>query len=73
MEGKTRALDKALLLAMRTSSDPSLPLGPLWLQETVRDFTALGSIGVLTFITLAAAGWLLFSGRQRTAALVCLQ
>ncbi len=37
----------------------------------VRDFTALGSTGVLTIITLGVVGWLMFSGKRKTAAGPC--
>jgi undecaprenyl-diphosphatase len=36
----------------------------------MRDVTALGSLGVLAFVGLAAAGFLLLQGNGRTAALV---
>lgn len=48
------------------------PIGPLWFQEMVRDITALGSTGVLTVVTLAAVGWLLISGKRRTAGFMLL-
>jgi undecaprenyl-diphosphatase len=70
MEGETRRFDEAILLALRTPGDISQPVGPLWLQEMVRDFTALGSTGVLTIVTLGVVAWLLFSGKRRTAGLV---
>lgn len=70
IEGETRPFDEAILLALRMPGDVSQPIGPLWLQEMVRDFTALGSIGVLTIITLGVIGWMVFSGKQRTAGLV---
>jgi len=72
MEGETQTFDEIILLALRTPGDIAQPIGPLWLQEMVRDFTALGSIGVLTIITLGVAAWLLFSGKQRTAGLVII-
>ncbi len=53
VEGETRTFDEVILLALRTPGDISQPIGPPWLQEMVRDFTALGSTGVLTIITLA--------------------
>lgn len=70
LEGETRTFDETVLLALRMPGDISQPVGPLWLQEMVRDFTALGSIGVLTIVTLGVAAWLLFSGKRRTAGLV---
>jgi hypothetical protein len=40
--GDTRAYDERLLLALRSAADPSHPLGPPWLEELMRDLTALG-------------------------------
>ncbi len=70
MEGETRQVDKAILLAMRTPGDPSDPIGPKWVEEIGRDFTALGGMGVLTFIALAACGFLLLQGKRRSTFLV---
>jgi len=58
LEGETHAFDRALLLNMRNPSDPSDPLGPEWVEELFRDFTALGGAGVLVLVTLAAAGFM---------------
>jgi undecaprenyl-diphosphatase len=69
-EGDTAAFDRALLLALRHPTDRSDPLGPLWFEELMRDFTALGGIGVLTFLTLAVGGYLLLIRRMRLALLV---
>ncbi|WP_108660521.1 phosphatase PAP2 family protein [Acuticoccus kandeliae] len=66
MEGETHALDTAILLALRDPGDPANPLGPAWVEEMVRDFTALGGFGVLTFITFAVSGLMLLHGRVRT-------
>lgn len=70
LEGETRSFDVAILLALRTPGDAAQPIGPAWLQEMVRDFTALGSVGVLSVITLAAIGWLMVSGKTRIAGFV---
>ncbi len=66
---RVKALDRALFLALRSAEDPDDPLGPLWLESSVRDITALGSTTVLTLITLGALGYLLLV-RQRAAALL---
>ena len=47
-DGSTRAFDEWLLVALRTPGDLADPIGPKWLEEMMRDFTALGSTGVLT-------------------------
>jgi undecaprenyl-diphosphatase len=69
-EGDTRSFDVAVLMALRSPADPSDPLGPGWVEELGRDVTALGSIGVLTGITLAAAGFLMLQGNRRSMWLV---
>lgn len=66
-EGETRRIDERLLLAMRSPSDPADLLGPGWVEEMGRDFTALGGTAVLVFIVLVAIGYLLISHRYRTA------
>mgnify|MGYP001314958693 CR=1 FL=1 len=66
-EGETEALDRALLLALRTPGQPSDPLGPRWLEESVRDVTALGGFTLLTILTIAATLLLLFRKRRREA------
>lgn len=70
VEGETRAFDEWLLLGLRSAADPSDPLGPRWLEELMRDFTALGGMGVLTLLTLAVAGFLVLTGKRRAAATV---
>jgi undecaprenyl-diphosphatase len=59
-EGDTHALDEAILLSLRTAGAPADPIGPVWVEETMRDLTALGGIAVLTILTLAVAGYLAF-------------
>jgi undecaprenyl-diphosphatase len=71
-EGETRRLDETVLLALRNPADLSDPVGPRWLEETERDFTALGSIAVLSLLTLAVGGFLALDGKWRAAVLVVL-
>jgi undecaprenyl-diphosphatase len=66
LEGETHAFDQWVLLALRSATDLSDPLGPGWLEELMRDVTALGSVGILTGLTLAAAGFLWLQGERRT-------
>lgn len=69
-EGETRAFDTRILLALRNPADHADPLGPPWVEELARDVTAFGSVGILTAITLAAAGYLWLSGHVRSMALL---
>lgn len=70
VEGGTKAFDRALLLDMRNPADLSDPIGPGWVEEMGRDFTALGGIAVLTMVTLAVIGYLLLDGKRRVALVV---
>ncbi len=72
MEGDTRALDEMLLLALRNPADVSDPIGPKWMEELMRDFTALGGYGLLTIWTVAVVGYLLLQRRAKTALLVII-
>ena len=65
-EGETQSLDRHVLLLMREPQDLSDPLGPPWLEEIMRDFTALGGNAVLTGLSLAVAGFLILAGRPHT-------
>lgn len=69
-EGETATFDRAVLLALRSPSDPSDPIGPLWFEEVMRDFTALGGTAVLTLVTLSVIAFLLLTRRRSTAFLV---
>jgi undecaprenyl-diphosphatase len=70
-DGDALPFDQAVLLAMRNPQDPSDPLGPGWVEEIGRDLTALGGVAMLTFLTVAAAGYLLLE-RKRHAAVFLL-
>jgi len=70
IDGDTHAFDRAVLLALRTSSDSADPVGPAWLETAFRDITTLGGTPVLTTVTLVTLGYLLLAGRRATALLV---
>ncbi len=69
---ETAALEAQWLLAFRSPERPAEPLGPGWLEETVRDFTALGSHGVLVTLVFAATVFLLLTHRRRQAMVLAL-
>jgi undecaprenyl-diphosphatase len=69
-EGDTRAVDQAILAALRSAGDPSTPLGRRWLVDAARDVTALGSLTVLTLVVGATAVFLVIARHIRTAAFV---
>jgi undecaprenyl-diphosphatase len=57
-EGETRRFDEWVVRSLRHPTDPSNPLGPPWLEEVIRDLTALGGITVLVLVIGAVAGYL---------------
>jgi undecaprenyl-diphosphatase len=70
-EGDVFAIDRTVLLALRAPAHPSIGIGPPWLQESVRDISALGGFTVLTLVT-ALSALLLFLHRRRAQAGVFL-
>ncbi len=71
-EGKTRALDRTILLAMRSPADPADPIGSELVEEIARDLTALGGIFTLTFLTLAIGGFLALQRKWHTVVVLCI-
>jgi undecaprenyl-diphosphatase len=65
-EGDTQTFDHAVLLLFRTPGDPADPIGPVWVEEAVRDLTSLGSYSILTILITVTALHLMLSGRIRT-------
>jgi undecaprenyl-diphosphatase len=71
-DGGTRAFDERLLLALRAPGNLADPVGPKWVEEMMRDVTALGSTAVLTLMVLMVTGYLLLSDKRRSALTVVL-
>lgn len=67
LEGESLDLDKRILMMMRNPADISDPLGPPWLEEMMRDMTALGGVAVVTLMTLACFGYLMANKRRAEA------
>lgn len=62
--------DRDILLAFRQPDDTSVPIGPPWVEDAVRDVTALGSASVLIFVTAATIVYLLMTSRRAAALFV---
>ncbi len=71
-EGTTHAIDQQLLLAFREPNNSSDPLGPRWLEESVRDITALGGSALLILFSLAVVTHLFLRRKPKAAAFVAL-
>jgi undecaprenyl-diphosphatase len=72
MEGETSTFDERILLALRSPDDLSDPIGPLWFEEMMRDFTALGGMGLVILLMLAVCGHLWLQQKHRMAVLVLI-
>lgn len=72
VEGSTARIDQTILLSLRTPGDVNDPLGPPWLEETMRDLTALGGGGVLILLTGSIIIYLVLQHKERTALLIVL-
>jgi undecaprenyl-diphosphatase len=68
--GNAPAFDEWLIVALRTPGDLADPIGPAWVEEMMRDFTALGSTGVLTVVVLAITGFLAMTRKGHAALFV---
>ena len=71
-EGDTQAFDTKILRALRDPVDPSRPMGPAWIEESLIDLTSIGGPTVLWLIVVAVAGFLVLQTRYRTAMVVVL-
>lgn len=71
-EGATTTLDERLLLSLRNPADLADPIGPSWVEEMMRDFTALGGSGVLFLLTVSVICYLIIKRRFRAALLLGL-
>lgn len=69
-EGGTRAFDEWLIVSLRTPGNLADPIGPRWLEEMMRDFTALGSTGVLAIMMLGVTGFLVMTRKSHAALMV---
>ncbi|MBA3500915.1 MAG: phosphatase PAP2 family protein [Deltaproteobacteria bacterium] len=68
LSAATEPIDHAILQAFRT--EVSDPAGPLWLERTVLNLSALGSAAVTTLLVSVAALFLMLDKRPRQALLL---
>lgn len=71
-EGETGAFDRRILLDLRVPGQPHLPIGPPWLQDVMRDVTALGSSTMVILVTSLAVAALAFHRHRRRAIVLAL-
>ena len=67
VEGDTDIVDRRLLMMLRRPENLSDPIGPRWVEESMRDVTALGGFTFLTIATVVAVLLFSFHGKRRQA------
>jgi undecaprenyl-diphosphatase len=70
VEGDTKHFDMAVIMAFRTPGNPADLFGPPWVEEMVRDVTALGSYTFIVLVVAAAVGYLVLVHKHALALLV---
>ncbi|MFD2181347.1 phosphatase PAP2 family protein [Rhodoplanes azumiensis] len=70
VEGHNHVFDEAILTFLRNPADLADPVGPAWLEKAIRDLTALGSVTVLTLLTVLVLGYLVIDGKRAAALFV---
>jgi undecaprenyl-diphosphatase len=68
IEKDSFAFDRTILLALRRPDLPAMPIGPLWLEQSAIDISALGGFTLISLICLSGAALLLAFGRRSAAA-----
>ena len=68
--GGTLGMDDRLIRCLRNPSDPTDPIGPEWLEDTIRDLTSLGSAAVLGLVTTVVVVFLLIRRTYHAMGLV---
>ena len=66
-EGETGAFDRRIIESLRVAGYPHVAIGPRWLMDVMRDFTALGGTTMVVLATSLAATALLFHKNWRRA------
>lgn len=59
VSGKLNNIDNSILLTLRNSGNTSIPIGPAWLLDFMRDISALGGVTVVVLITILTSGFLI--------------
>jgi undecaprenyl-diphosphatase len=72
IERPLAALDRALLVALRSPEDPAQPIGPSWLAVAVRDVTALGGHTLTIAVAAIVATYLAIIRRRKRAIMIAV-
>lgn len=72
VRGSTDDVDRRILLAMRNAGDVADPIGPRWVEEVGRDFTALGGVAVLSMIVVVVTVFFWLASMRHAAVYVAV-
>ncbi|GAC14617.1 phosphatase PAP2 family protein [Aliiglaciecola lipolytica] len=67
VSGGTPEIDQYIILAFRHANDLSDPIGPKWVEEMMRDITALGGVAILASFTFFVTVFLLIENKPKLA------
>jgi undecaprenyl-diphosphatase len=67
---RVESFDEHFIRSLRQPDDPSVPKGPHWLEDVMRDLTALGNASVLILFVLGVAGFLYVRRQHKALALL---
>ena len=70
VSGQVQTIDERILLALRRTDDPAVPIGPRWCHQIAVELTALGSVPVMTAIILAVCAWMALADRRASIGIV---
>lgn len=72
IEGEAISFDETILFALRNPADRADPLGPPWVEELGRDYTALGGVAIVGLVTAVVCLYLALARQWQTLGLVII-
>jgi undecaprenyl-diphosphatase len=72
LEGEPLKFDAAIPLALRQQDNLAVPLGPSWIPHAAADITSLGSVTVLSLLTVMVTLYFIVSGKRALALFIAL-
>jgi undecaprenyl-diphosphatase len=67
--GQEWSLDRRILLALRKPGEPQVPIGPLWMEQSAIDISALGGFTLMWLLSAALIGLYLLTQHALEAGL----
>jgi undecaprenyl-diphosphatase len=70
LTGKSDNIDKFILLSLRETNNTAVPIGPDWLLIFMKDVSSIGSVSILTLLTLLISGYLIIDKKLKLFRLI---